>query len=49
METDETYESINLKGTKPKNMPRASKPRSSKGGSKRGISKSSGMYCFSDR
>lgn len=38
IETDETYESINLKGTKPENMPRASKPRSSKGGSKRGIS-----------
>ena len=38
VEADETYESINLKGTKPKNMPRASKPRSSKGGSKRGIS-----------
>lgn len=38
MEADETYESINLKGTKPKNTPRASKPSSSKGGSKRGIS-----------
>ena len=38
IEADETYESINLKGTKPKNMPRASKHRSSKGGSKRGIS-----------
>ena len=37
-EADETYKSINLKGTKPKNMPRASKHRSSKGGSKRGIS-----------
>lgn len=38
IEVDETYESINLKGTKPENMPRASKPRSTKGGSKRGIS-----------
>lgn len=38
IEADETYESINLKGTKSKNMPRASKHRSSKGGSKRGIS-----------
>lgn len=38
VEADETYESINLKGTKPKNMPRASKHRSSKGGAKRGIS-----------
>lgn len=38
IEVDETYESINLKGTKPKDMPRASKHRSSKGGSKRGIS-----------
>ena len=38
IEADETYKSINLKGTKPKNMPRASKPRSSKGGSKRGVS-----------
>lgn len=38
IEADETYESINLKGTKPKDMPRASKHRSSKGGSKRGIS-----------
>ncbi len=38
VEADETYESINLKGTKPKNMPRTSKHRSSKGGSKRGIS-----------
>ena len=37
-EADETYESINLKGTKIKNMPRFSKLRSSKGGSKRGIS-----------
>ncbi len=38
VEADETYESINLKGAKPKNMPRVSNPRSSKGGSKRGIS-----------
>ncbi len=38
VETDETYESINLKGIRTKNMPRFSKPRSSKGGSKRGIS-----------
>ena len=38
VEADETYESINLKDTKPKNMPRFSKPWSSKGGSKRGIS-----------
>ena len=38
VEADETYESINLKGTKPSNMPRFSKPRSSKDGSKRGIS-----------
>lgn len=38
IEADETYESINLKGTKTKDMPRASKHRSSKGGSKRGIS-----------
>lgn len=37
-EADEIYRSINLKGTKTKNMPRASKPRSTKGGSKRGIS-----------
>jgi transposase-like protein len=37
-EADEAYKSINLKGTKPKNMPRASKHRSSKGGSKRGVS-----------
>lgn len=37
-EADETYESINLKGTKPKDMPRFSKHRSSKGNSKRGIS-----------
>lgn len=33
-EADETYESINLKGTKPKDMPRASKHRSSKGAQK---------------
>lgn len=38
IEVDETYESINLKGTKKENMPRFSKPRSTKGGSKRGIS-----------
>lgn len=37
-EADETYKSINLKGTKPKNMPRFSKPRSSNCGLKRGIS-----------
>ena len=38
IESDETYESINLKGTKPKQMPRASKPRASKGTTTRGIS-----------
>lgn len=38
IEADETYKSINLKGTRTKNMPRASKHRSTKGGSKRGIS-----------
>lgn len=38
VEADEVYKSINLKGTKKKNMPRFSKPRSSKGGSKRGVS-----------
>lgn len=38
IQSDEKYESINLKGTKKANMPRASKPRKSKGGSKRGIS-----------
>lgn len=38
IQVDEKYESINLKGTKKENMPRASKPRKSKGGSKRGIS-----------
>ena len=37
-EGDETYESINLKGTKKENMPRFSKPRSSNNeNSKRGI------------
>ncbi len=35
---DATYERINLKGTKPKNMPRSSKKRTSKGSSMRGIS-----------
>lgn len=34
VESDETYESINLKGTKSKNMPRVSKYCSSKGGQK---------------
>lgn len=38
VEADEFYESINLKGTKRKDMPRHSKPRSSNGGSKQGIS-----------
>ncbi len=38
IESDETYESINLKGTKPKDMPRFSKLRFSKGRSKRGMS-----------
>ena len=39
VESDETYESINLKGTKKEKMPRFSKPRSSNNGnSKRGIS-----------
>lgn len=38
VESDETYESINLKGTKQNNMPRFSKPRSSNNNhSKRGI------------
>lgn len=37
-ESDEIYKSINLKGTKPKNMPRASKSRKAKGTSTRGIS-----------
>lgn len=39
IESDEYYISINLKGTKTKNMPRFSKPRKSKGTTKRGISK----------
>ena len=39
MELDEYYLSINLKGTKKENMPRASKKRKSSGSSKRGISK----------
>ena len=34
---EEFYRSINLKGTKPENMPRASKPRISNGTSTRGI------------
>lgn len=38
IQVDEKYESINLKGMRKENMPRASKPRKSKGGSKRGIS-----------
>ena len=38
IELDEYYLSINLKGTKPKDMPRASKKRKSKGKGKRGIS-----------
>lgn len=38
-ETDEIYESINLKGTKPDKMPRYSKHRSTKRGSKIGVSK----------
>lgn len=38
IEGDEYYISVNLKGTKPKNMPRFSKPRTTHGGSKRGIS-----------
>ena len=38
VESDEIYKSINLKGTKPSNMPRASKPRKSKGTTTRGIS-----------
>lgn len=38
VESDETYESINLKGTKKEKMPRFSKPRfSNNGNSKRGI------------
>lgn len=39
IESDEIYKSINLKGTKPKNMPRLSKSRSSKGTATRGINK----------
>lgn len=38
IELDELYLSINLKGTKKENMPRASKKRSSNGNGKRGIS-----------
>ena len=38
IELDEYYLAINLKGTKKKNMPRASKKRTSHGTSKRGIS-----------
>lgn len=37
IESDEIYRTINLKGTKPENMPRFSKPRTSKGNLKRGI------------
>lgn len=37
IEADELYRAINLKGTKPKDMPRASKPRTSNGTSIRGI------------
>lgn len=37
IEADEVYKSINLKGTKPIDMPRFSKPRTSKGTSTRGI------------
>ena len=37
IEGDEIYKSINLKGTKPENMPRASKPRTSNGTAARGI------------
>ena len=48
VEADETYESINLKGTKPKNMLRASTTRSSKGLKKR-HKHSSDMYCFNNR
>jgi len=39
IEADEIYRSINLKGTKPKNMPRISKPRTSNGTSTRGVSR----------
>lgn len=38
VEADEFYRTINLKGTKPENMPRASKPRTSNGTAARGIS-----------
>lgn len=38
IQSDEKYFSINLKGTKSKNMPRISKKRTSKGNSVRGIS-----------
>lgn len=38
VEADEFYRSINLKGTKTENMPRASKPRTSNGTTSRGIS-----------
>lgn len=39
IESDEIYKSINLKGTKPDNMPRFSKQRMSKGTSIRGINR----------
>lgn len=39
IEADEIYRNINLKGTKPKNMPRISKTRTSNGTSIRGISR----------
>lgn len=39
IEVDELYRPINLKGTKPKDMPRASKRRTSNGTATRGISK----------
>lgn len=38
IEADEIYKSINLKGVRKENMPRASKPRTSKGTSTQGIS-----------
>lgn len=38
IEADEIYKSINLKGVRKENMPRASKPRTSKGTAKQGIS-----------
>lgn len=38
IESDELYKSINLKGTKPKDMPRFSKHRASKGTTTQGIS-----------